>query len=527
MKKQSFIKGAFILVSASLITRVMGFVYKIALTRLIGAEGIGLFQMIFPLVGLVLTIVTAGLPVAISKVVAEALVVGDRRRIRRVVVSSFVFITTLSTVASIFLYMFSPWLTKMYVSDPRAYYSLVAIIPVIPIIGISSILSGYFKGLQNMTPPAIASVLETLVRIVSVWILAHYFMRYGLAYAAAAAALGMVLGEFVSCIYMWLYYLWKQPMSRLPEGDRKDREPLRKTIKRILEVAVPVTFNRIIGTVAYAVEPMLITRCLKAAGYTTAMATALYGQYSGMAIPLLVFPTVFTYSLAVTLVPSISEAMAEGKIRMVRRRLYQTFQITALIGFPTSVVLTLYASDLSRMIFHAPEVGPILAIMAPAGFLLYLQSPLYGILQGLNRAGLAMLNGLIGSVAKLILISFLARNPEFGIYGVAWALVADVAITTGLNFLAVNWMIGFEMNVFDTAKIMLATVLMATLMMQLTGHAATYVSSQQVINSITIGFISYFVMLVMFGVITRSMLKRIPRIGPILTLVARYIPFSK
>ncbi|UOF88591.1 stage V sporulation protein B [Fodinisporobacter ferrooxydans] len=527
MSKQSFLKGAFILVSASLITRVMGFVYKIALTRLIGAEGIGLFQMIFPLISLVLTVVTAGLPVAISKVVAEAMVAGDRRRIRRVIMSSFAIIGIFSILGSVLLVFLSPWITKTYLTDSRAYYSLIAIIPVIPIIGLSSILSGYFKGLQNMSPPAVASILETAVRIASVWVLAHYFRKFGLAYAAAAAAIGMVLGELMSLLYMWLYYLTRQRIQSLPMGPANQLEPLRKTIKSILEVAIPVTCNRIIGTVAYAIEPMLISRSLQTAGFTTVMATTLYGQYSGMAIPLLVFPTVFTYSLAVTLVPSISEAIAEGKIRLVRRRLYQTFRITALIGFPTSVVLTVYATQLCTMVFHAPEVGPILTIMAPVGFLLYLQSPLYGILQGLNRAGLAMVNGLVGSAAKLLIIYFLASQPKYGILGVAWALVADVAITTGLNFFSVNKMIGFEIDPFDTAKIILATILMATVMKQITGDSSIDVPNHTVIFSIFIGFSSYFFLLLMFGVITRNMLRKIPRIGHFLVGISRFVPFSK
>ncbi|CAM3735374.1 stage V sporulation protein B [Alicyclobacillus pomorum] len=523
---RSFLHGAMVLMVAMLVTRVMGFAYRIVLTRMIGASGIGLFQMVFPLLGFVMTFVTAGLPIAISKLVAEAYVQHDRVRIQRILRVSTAVILTMAAVFTVLMWLLRHQVQKHWLTDPNAYTTYLAMIPIVAVIAVSAIFRGYFQGLQDMAPPAWASILEQTVRILSVWALATYFMQYSLAFAAAAAMMGMVLGELAGMLFLAAQYMWRgRPRLILPNAPMRSMESTSKTLKSIVEVAAPVTLSRLIWSVIYALEPVLVTRALLAAGLTTATATMLYGQYGGMAIPLLVFPTVFTSSLRTNLVPSVSEAVAARSHHRVRRRVVQSWTATALVGLPTSIVLWLYAEPLCRTIFKEPSVGPILAIMAPAGFLLYLQGPLSAILQGLNRAGIAMRNDVIGGVVRLALIYVLASDPRLSIRGVAWALTISVCLTAILHLWSLNRIVGLTIDAVDTAKILFSTVAM-TVFFHILTPPHDHMSGLQLLFAISAGLLFYFVLLCMLRVITTRRVRRIPRVGRWLSIMVSAIPFS-
>lgn len=526
MNRHSFFHGAFVLIAAALVTRIMGFAYRIILVRVVGAAGMGLFQMVFPLLSFVLTFVTAGLPIAISKLVAEAVVQRDRVRVERILRVSTAVILTMAIIFTILMWVLRGVVRTHWLTDPRAYPTYLAMIPIVAIIAVSSIYRGYFQGLQDMAPTAWASILETAVRIVSILILATYFIQFSLPYAAAAAMMGMVLGELASLLFIVYQYYRRGRLSVvLADAPNRSLETTKQTLYAIAQIAAPVTLSRLIWSFISALEPVLVTRALFKAGISTPEATILYGKYGGMAIPLLVFPTVFTSSLAVNLVPSVSEAIAgDGKNRVLAR-LSQSWTATALVGFPTSVVLTLFAEPLCRIVFGESSVGPILAAMAPAGFLLYLQQPLAGILQGLNRAGIAMRNGIIGGVLRLGLIYYLAPQPRFNILGVAWAVSISVCITTVLHFWSVYRLLGFSVNVTDTVKIVLASLFMLVTM---DGLASAHVSlnAVQLLYVVFVGFFLYIILLCAFQVITTSRVERIPRIGQRLAGFVRLIPFA-
>ncbi|MCL6627906.1 MAG: oligosaccharide flippase family protein, partial [Alicyclobacillus shizuokensis] len=170
MVRRSFLQGAIILMAAALVNRILGFVYRIFLTRLIGAEGIGLFQLVSPLLSLILTFVTAGLPVAISKLVAETVVQRDKVRTLRVLRVSTVVILSMAALFTLLMWLLRGLVRQYWLTNPMAYPTYLAMIPIVSVIAVASIFRGYFQGLQDMSPPAWASILETLVRIGSVWV---------------------------------------------------------------------------------------------------------------------------------------------------------------------------------------------------------------------------------------------------------------------------------------------------------------------------------------------------------------------
>ncbi len=529
MIRQSFAKGAAILIAASLVTRVLGFVYRIFLTRLIGAEGIGLFQMVFPLLTLALTIVTAGMGVAVAKIVAETQILGDRKRMNQVMTIATGITILLALVGTVALALFGRALATKIFPDPRAYIPFVTLIPVLSVIAISSVLRGYFQGLQMMSVPSIASIIETAVRIVAVWFIALLSLQKGLAYAAAGVSAGMIIGEFSGLVYMYIVYRKKGGIKSLPLPEfHGQTEPWIKSLRAILQLAIPVTLSRLLGSLAFAIEPILVTRSLHHVGYAAPLATQLYGEYSGMAVPLLLFPTVITYSLAIQLVPAISEAVAVKNQRLVERRLYQAFRATAIAGFPTSLILFMFATPLCYSLFHHAQVGRLLAIMAPAGFLLYLQAPLSGVLQGINHAGIAMRNSIIGAAIKLLFIYLLVSRPGMGAEGVAWSVTISVVITTLLHIASVSRHIGFYVDAIDTGKMLLATMITGFYLHYAWAYSAIFKTlTQQLLFSITTGLTLYILLLLMMRSITSHSFSHIPLVGKSLAKWVKLIPFAR
>lgn len=527
--RESFAKGAAVLIAASLVTRILGFIYRIFITRLIGAEGIGLFQMVFPLLTLALTIITAGMGVAVSKIVAEAQILGDRKRIIQVYRLAMGVTVSLATVVTFLLFAFGHKLATMIFPDPRAYIPFVTLIPVLTVIALSSVLRGYFQGLQAMTVPSIASIIETLLRIVAVWVIAALSLQKGLAFAAAGVSAGMIVGELSGLLYMYIVYRRRGGIKGLSLPTFQGQtEPWSSSMRALLELAIPVTLSRLLGSVAYAIEPILVTRSLHNIGYAAPLATQLYGEYSGMAIPLLLFPTVITYSLSIQLIPAIAEAVAKNQQKLVGRRLYQSFRLTALIGLPSSLILFQFATPLCQAVFHHGHVGALLAIMAPAGFLLYLQAPLSGVLQGINRAGIAMRNGLIGSGIKLVLIYFLIARPNIGVQGIAWAVTISVVITTLLHIASVHHHIGFYVDTLDTGKIIIATVIIGLYLHYLWPMTVTLMPmAQALFFTIGTALLLYLLLLLVMRSISAYSFARIPVIGQMLAKWLRALPFIR
>jgi len=312
LTKQSFLRGTLILVGAGFVTKVLGFVYRIVLSRIIGDEGMGLFQMAYPILLFAITLTTAGLPVAISKLVSEAEATGDERRIRNLLIVSTVIVTVTGLLFTALTILLAPVIANTLLTDERAVYPLLGIAPIIPIVAVASIFRGYFQGRQRMGPYAFSQIVEQIIRIFTVLILAHVLLPYGVEYASAGAMAGIICGEFAGLMMLIRSYRKdpKRPVLKLRGRIARERAALLRrfesTLHPLLRISVPVTASRLFGSLAYAVEPIVVSQSLALAGIGTATATALYGQLEGMAFPLIAFPSFITYALSVSLVPAVS-----------------------------------------------------------------------------------------------------------------------------------------------------------------------------------------------------------------------------
>lgn len=515
MTKQSFIKGAMILLAAGIVNRLLGFVPRIALPRIIGAEGVGLYQLAYPFLIVLLTLITGGIPLAIAKWIAEAESQGDTKRVKHIFRTAMILSVSIAAVLTIAMLLFAPFIIRHILPDTRVYRAFLMMTPMLLIVGISSVFRGYFQGKQNMIPSAVSQLAETVVRIIGSLLLAYLFLPMGLEWAAAGAMLGVVAGEIGGLlVLLWKYVREKKKTAASDElpslPSNQSRSPI---LRKLLGLSIPVTGSKLVGSLSYLLESIFTARSLAAAGIVTGVATAQYGALQGMIIPLMLLPTALTYSLAVSLVPSLSEAAARGDHALIQKRLHQSMRIALVSGAPFVVVMGLFAEPLCRLIYDHPEYSPMLQLLALAGIFIYLQAPLQAALQALNKPGTALMNTFIGAAVKLVLIVQLASKPELGIYGALIAISVNIVLVTILHGISVLRSIGFRMNVLDFLKVGAAMIVMGAAAQWTMIHSPLPTEWLSLLIACFASIIVYLVLMVLMRIIDRYDIARIPWLG--------------
>jgi len=452
VRKQSLLQGAFVLTAAGFVTKILGFATTILQSRLLGAEAIGLQMMVTPYIGLLMTITTLGMPVAVSKAVAEADAAGDRQKIRRVLlVSLAVTLATAAVLALAMLYFAKPFAAK-FLADQRAYYSLMALAPMIPILAVSGIVRGYFQGLQHMNPLAVSQVVEQVFRIFLLYALVQMLAPRGLEYAAAGAVIAGVAGELAGLLYLIFCFRISTVLQMARRSYLRSLPQSKIDLLELLRTGIPQTGNQFFRALLRAVQPTLISRSLLAAGFDAPAIAEQYGMLTGYVFPLLFFPGFVNYSLAVALVPAISEAGSKHRFKLVNRRVSQAIRVSLLIGIPSSLILFVFAEPILDFFYRAPEAAGLLRLTAPFYLFQYFHSPLQSSLIGLGRSTTAMINNVIPRCISLALIYPLAVNLNLGIAGVAIASSVAVILETILQYLALYRCTGPCLRFSDVAK---------------------------------------------------------------------------
>jgi len=516
MTGRNFLKGAFILSFAGVLIKLMGAVYRIPLARLIGGEGMGLYQMAYPVYTMILALSTAGIPVAISLLVSEKEALGDFRGARRVFLVSLVMLALVGLAFTLLLFFNSYWLASHVLYDERAFYPLIAICPAIFITAVSSAFRGYFQGNQTMVPTAISQVFEQLFRVLTVLVMAYFLLSYGVEFAAAGATFGAVTGSVASLIVLLIFYMLFSWRGR-EEADRSSSkgEPFASLLGRIIIIAVPLSLGGLVMPIMQVIDATIVPLRLQAAGHSMARATELFGQFSGMANTLINLPTIVTISLAVSLVPAISEAMAKKRPAQVKSLIDAAIWVTVLLCLPSAVGLWLLSTPIARFLYGIPEVGLSIAVLAPTTLLLGLYQATSGALQGTGKTYLPVKNLLIGVMLKGTLNYYLVGLPSLGIKGAGIATLVGFTVALLLNYRDVKKHTGFSLSWYKSIFTpMIGTAVMSFLVIRVYYAVVnSFGNSAAVLLSIAVGGLSYLLVILLLGGIKVKDLELIPGVG--------------
>lgn len=429
MGKKSFVGSAIVLMIAGFIVKILGFVYRIYLSNLIGAEGMGLFQLISPIYSLVILTLTSGISIAVSKMVAEELAKNHSINLKRITSCALFIVISSGVIVSGFMYVFIDTIVNVVLKDSRTYYAMLIMIPGIPIIAAASALKGYFYGIQDVVPTAFSQIAEQVIRITLVITMAGFFLNVGLEYACALATLGMAVGEISNLVVLLVVY----KLKKYNGSDLSKRGFIRKRyiVRDLAKVSIPISFNRFVTSIMAAIEMILIPRMLLAGGLNYQTSMEEFGKLMGMAMPLVFFPSLVTSSLATTLVPAISEAMSLKNYKTVNYRMSMSIQLSLILGFMFTAVFIVFPNEIGDMLYRKDHIGEILYLLSFTSIFVYLQQTLLGIMNGLGKQGISLRNSMVGYVIRIAFVVYLI--PVYGIKGYIVGMVISSACVCAIN----------------------------------------------------------------------------------------------
>lgn len=459
-----FLKGTMILTISSIVVKVIGSLNWIILSRVLGGEGIGLYQMGFPIYLMAITVSSAGVPVAISIITSEKLANKDYRGAKRVFNVSLRLLLITGLFFSSALFFGADFLINQHIiRDSRAYYSIIALAPAVFFVTFLASFRGYLQGWQIMTPTATSEVVEQLVRVITMLVFADLFMPYGLAYAAGGASMGAGAGAFCALlVLMWFYRRLKQRLHAEIEA-QDDSIPVESAghiIKRLLKLALPVSLTSLMLPIGANLDLLIVPQRLEVAGFSVRHATELFGYLTGMAVPLVNLATIFTAAMTISLVPSISESRTLERFDAIREKIRLAFRVAMIITFPCFMGLFFLAEKVAALIYNAPGAAGAIQMMSVGILFLGMHQISTGILQGLGKTAIPVANMILACVVKVVLSWWLTAIPHLGIKGASLATVADFAVAAIINMAFIYKYTGFTFSLGSLLKPLLASGVM-------------------------------------------------------------------
>lgn len=416
--KSKFIKSTIILIIGGLITKLLGMFIKIVLTRTVTEKGIGLYMLILPTFNLFITLSTLGLSPAISKIISE-----KKKNSKKIVLSIIPTVIIYNIILIIILIIISPLLSKYLLQNNETYYPLIAISLTLPFICISSIIKGYYFGKEKMFPHTLSNIIEQLTRLLLTYLYVPNLLNFGLNIAITGVVLINIISEFASIIVLLLFLPKEEKISK------DDFKPDKDILKDVLNISIPSTGSRLIGSLVYFFEPIILTFCLKLTGYTTEFITTEYGIINGYAYPLLLMPSFFTLAISNALLPVISNSYANNKTKYAKKKLKQAILFSLLIGIPCTLIF-MFIPDVPLNLIYNTNLGiKYISFIAPFFVLHYIQAPLTSCMQAMGKAKEAMYGTLVGSIIKTILLIVLSLC-KIGLWGLIISSIANIIYIT-------------------------------------------------------------------------------------------------
>ncbi|MCL2578276.1 MAG: polysaccharide biosynthesis protein [Defluviitaleaceae bacterium] len=413
-----------------MITRILGFVYRIYMSNLMGAEGMGLYQLIMPVYTLAWSIACAGFNTTVSKLTAQERAKGEFGNMTQMLKQSVLITTGLGVILTAVLYFCAEFLSVHFFGDARTVLPLKILSFAFPFMAAGTCIRGYFIGLQEAKIPAANQVLEQIVRMIVIYFIAAAFVPRGLEYAAAAALIAIVAEEIFSFLFVFVAY--KRHKRKCRVIFKKPNISASQSLALIFAMALPLTGNRVAGSLLSAWENVLIPRRLQMFGLPAAEAISEFGRIQGMAIPLIFFPTAVLTALSVTIVPAVSEAAAAKDMKGISSISSKALLFSAITGMGAASLFLFFAHELGIAIYNQP-IGLMLQLLGIMCPFIYMQIILSGVLNGLGCQMFIFRNSLLSSGISIAFIFLLV--PHFGIpaYIFGWLVSLVVVIALGLR----------------------------------------------------------------------------------------------
>ena len=437
-KKQNYLQGAAILAAGVVIMKILGFIYKVPLGNILGDSGYGHFLVAYNIYSVFLTLATAGLPVALSRMISEANTMNRPNQVRRIFSVAWWTFFVLGVVCTLIMALFPNQLADA-LNDEQANISIFVLSPAVLLVCLTSAYRGYCQGHENMTPTTIGQVLEVLAKVVTGLALAWYLTSagYSLPKSSAGAIFGVTVGSLVALIYMFVYKR-RHYVSGVHGTDTPESRG--KVLRTLLRIGIPITIGSSVLSLINLIDSGLsLGRLQDAAGFTEEQATVLFGVY-GKAQTLYNLPASFITPLTISVVPAIAAAIALHRNREASRIAENSLRIAAVIALPMGIGLSVLADPIMATVYpdsHASG-GLLLTIMGAASFFVCMALMMNAVLQAGGNEKYPIYSMIVGGIVKIAVNWFLVADPEINIVGAPIGTLSCYIVMCVMDFIFIR-----------------------------------------------------------------------------------------
>lgn len=452
MKKDfvnSFFYKTLFIVTTGLMIKVLGLLNKIIITRLLGTTGMALYIMAFPTILLLINISSFSLNITISKIVSENTKTHNYSE-KRLIKQGFLLSTIISIITIIGLLVSINIITSKWLNNENLLYPILSAIFLIPLVGLTDTLKGFFNGRKQVKVPALASFIEQIFRILFSIVLIYVLLPYGVILATTFSLIALSIGEMASLIYL-LIKIKKYP----PTDDDSNKNEL----KTIFKLSFPATLTRIIGSITYFLEPIIYTTIFINLGYNQTAIETKYTIINAYTIPLLTSASFLSIGLSTALIPHISENYALKDYRKINYYIEKAFQFALVPGILISILLFLFPVDYMKLIYGTNLGTEYIKKFAFIFIIYYLQAPASAILQAIGRQKTIFLVSTIMNILKIVLIVILSYISSINLDSILYAIIISALISTIIIVTLVIKQLKYKFNLKNLVNILLISII--------------------------------------------------------------------
>ena len=525
LKKQSFLKGALILAIANLVVKGIGALFKIPLVRFIlESDGIAVYNAAYTIYNVLFMVATAGLPVAISKMISESVAKENFAETRKIVKISRNLLVTVGAAGTAILF-FGARLFSDAIDMPSAAPAMMALSPALFFVAVMSVYRGTFQGMSNMVPTAVSEFIEALGKLVIGLMLAYFMLPLGKDMSATGAILGVSTGACLGAIFLFVSYARvRKELKRKAAESKGEVSRSKKILSRLLQLAIPITIGSAVFTLASVIDLVMISKQLAGLGFDEQTRKVMYGYYSGYAVTMFNLPPTIITSLSISIMPAITSAIVAKKRTLARKTTETAVRITLLFALPCAVGMSVLSAPVLKFAFNDTNAAGMLSVLSYGIIFVSLVMVTNAIIQALGKVWMPVLNMLIGGAVKVITNFILVGNIDININGAPYGTVLCYVTTAVLNLIVIHKAMHPDYSILFVIKSVICSALMGVFAYFTFSFVNGLLGSTlALIVAIAVGVVSYLAFLILLKALRREDVEAMPGSKIIIKLLGKFI----
>ena len=436
-----FLKNTIIILTSSLLIKIIASSFDIYLANKIGAEAIGVYTLIMSIYMFNITLATSGINLATTKVISEEIEKKNMSNIPLVIKKAFIYSFIFGSLSALFLIILTPYICKNWLMNKCPFSVLYILAISLPFVSLNSAIKGYFFATRKVFKTSFTQVFAQLLQIFIIWALLLKYMSKGIAYSLTSLVIGLVCEEIISFVILYLFfYKDKKKYNFIPKS-------INNLSKRLYKISLPIAITSYIRSFLNTIKQIIIPIRLKLSGLSYEKGLSNYGIITGMAMPIIMFSSVFVYSYSSLLIPEFSRLSIEFNKEKMNEKISKLFKVTLYFSIGVSGILMYYGKDIGNLLYNAYEVGMYIKIMAPLIVLMYLDNVIDNILKGLGKQVSVMLCNILDLAISLFSIYFLL--PIFSTNGYIIVLYISEILNYSISVITLFRTTNFKFKYFD------------------------------------------------------------------------------